>query len=167
MALLGRETPRLLSEPLRPLTPHTSKGFEVIEFARQFCGVELLPWQQWWLIHALETLPGGGFRFRTVLTLVGRQNGKTHLLKVLALWMMYSGRARLVLGSAQNLAIAREAWEGAQEFIEDDAALSRELDLPASIRWRLRNQTEERRALPDRSSQRQGRSRTDRRPADP
>ena len=58
---------------------------------------------------------------------MGRQNGKTHLLKVLALWMMYSGNGRLVLGSAQNLAIAREAWEGVSDIIEGDAALTHEL----------------------------------------
>jgi phage terminase large subunit-like protein len=40
------------------------------------------------LIHALELLPDGTFRFRTVVLLVARQNGKSTLMQVLTLWRM-------------------------------------------------------------------------------
>lgn len=91
-------------------------------------GVRLLPWQRWWAIHALERRrTGAGFRYRTILTLVGRQNGKTTLLKCLALWMLYLGRARLVLGVAQNLDIAKESWQGAVELAEAVPELSAEV----------------------------------------
>ncbi|GAA4698324.1 hypothetical protein [Nocardioides nanhaiensis] len=123
--LLGSETPRLWTQPLRELTPDTSKGFEVIDFAERFCRIQLMPWQKWWLIHALELLPSGEFRFRILLTLISRQNGKTELLKIVSLWFMYSGRARLVLGVAQNLSIARESWEGALEYIEANPSLAK------------------------------------------
>lgn len=126
--LLGRESPRLFTPPLRKLTRKTTLGFEAIEFAETVLGVILLLWQRWWLIHALELLPGGGFRYRTVLTLVGRQNGKTTLLKVLSLYMMYMGRVRLVLGAAQSLDIAREAWSGAVDMAQADPELSAEID---------------------------------------
>lgn len=127
MTLLGSESPRLCTEPARKLTDHTSVGFEVIRFAEDVLGMQLLPWQKWWLIHALELDQNGDFRFRTILTLVGRQNGKTTLLKILALAFMYLGRARLVLGAAQSLEMSREAWNGSVDLAENDPFLKREI----------------------------------------
>lgn len=116
----GRTEPRLWTRPLRELTPETSLGFEVIEFALMILGIELYPWQQWLLIHALELLEDGTYRFRRVIVLVGRQNGKTTLASVLAAWWLYVDSARhpdrvpplkfKVVGVAQNLDIAREPW---------------------------------------------------------
>lgn len=124
----GRTQPRLFTKPLRRLTRGTTLGYECIEFAEQILGVTLLPWQRWWLLHALEVDENGLFRYRTILTLIARQNGKTHLLKIIALWMMYLGRARLVLGSAQSLDIAREAWQGAVDLAQADSELASEID---------------------------------------
>jgi hypothetical protein len=120
MTRVGRPEPRLATEPLRELTPATSKGYALIEFATKL-GVELLPWQRNAAIRALELNPDGSYRFRTILILVGRQSGKTTLLKVWALWRMYADGARLVLGSAQNLDIAREAWLGSVDLALDQA----------------------------------------------
>ena len=128
-AVLGSTTPRLSTNPLVTgppgpcgcgcaLTPATSLGFQAIDFAVRVAGVELIPWQRWWLIHALELRSPGKFRFRTVVTLVGRQSGKTTLCKILALWMLYLGHAKLVLGVAQKLDIADESWNGAVEIAE-------------------------------------------------
>lgn len=125
--VLGCEMPRLGTAPLRELTPATSLGFEAIRFAEDVVGVTLLPWQRWWLVHALELRPDGSFRYRTVLTLVARQNGKTTLLKIVALYFMYLGRARTVLGAAQSLDIARESWQGAVELAEDNRELQPEV----------------------------------------
>ena len=116
--LLGHEVPRIWTRPLRELTPETSLGFEVIRFAEDVLEVSLFPWQKWWLIHALELLPSGLFRFRTVLLLVARQNGKSLLLTVLSLWRMYVDRAPLILGTAQSLDIAEEQWTNAVEVAE-------------------------------------------------
>lgn len=126
--IVGRTEPRLRTDPVRKLTRHTTLGPEVTRFAREVLGVELLPWQEWWLKHALELDTDGGFRFRTILTLVARQNGKTTLLMVLALAFMYLGRARMVLGSAQSLDIAKESWQGAVDMAEADAELAAEID---------------------------------------
>ena len=52
----------------------------------------------------------GRFRFRTVVLLVARQNGKSTLMQVLSLWRMYVDGAPLVIGTAQNLDIAEEQW---------------------------------------------------------
>lgn len=117
---VGRTEPRLWTRPLRELTPETSLGFEVIEFALVVLGIDLYPWQQWLLIHLLELLEDGTYRFRRVVVLVGRQNGKTTLAAVLAAWWLFVDSARhpdrvpplkfKVVGVAQNLDIAREPW---------------------------------------------------------
>lgn len=116
----------MFTPPLRPLTPETSLGFSVIEFA-DLLGIELLPWQKWLLIHALELLPDGNFRFRTVVVLVARQNGKSTLSQVLALWFMYVFGFDLVIGTAQDLDVAEEIWQGAVDIAEDVPELAAEI----------------------------------------
>jgi hypothetical protein len=125
--IVGREEPRLWTPPLRPLTRATSRGFEVADFAEQVLCEPLLPWQRWLAVHALELNPDGNYRFRTVLALVARQNGKTHALKVIALWRMFLDGARLVLGSAQDRAIAKESWALAAAAIEQTPELAAEM----------------------------------------
>lgn len=119
--LFGTEQPRIFTQPLRPLTPDTSAGFDCIDFAERVLKVQLYPWQKWLLIHALELLPDGNYRFETVLVLVSRQNGKTLVMMLLALWRMFVDEASLVIGTAQKLDVAKEAW---------DAALAMALDTP-------------------------------------
>lgn len=111
--LLGSETPRIFTPPLRPLTPQTSRGYAVAQFADEVLETPLLPWQRWLLIHGLELLPDGTPRFRTVILLVARQNGKTTALQVLSLWAMYVAGVDLIIGTAQDLDTAEEVWDGA------------------------------------------------------
>lgn len=125
--ILGREEPRLWTRPLRRLTKNATLGHECIAFAEQILGATLLPWQKWWLLHALELKRDGTFRYRTILTLVARQQGKTTLIKIVCLWAMYLGRAELVLGAAQSLDIAKEAWDGATQLAQDNPELSPEI----------------------------------------
>lgn len=86
--------------------------------------LDLLPraleWQRWLLIHALELLdvPGCVFRFRTVLLLVARQNGKSVLLTALILWRMFQDGARMVLETHASNEHARAAWEEAVAVAE-------------------------------------------------
>lgn len=145
-------TPRLFTPPLRELTPATSLGFEVIEFADWIRDrleeleaakgpdddteyLELIPrlleWQRWLLIHALELLPGTGddlvFRFRILLFLVARQNGKTTLLVYLILWRMFQDGAKTVVGTAQSLDVAEEAWSKAVAIAEAIPELDEEV----------------------------------------
>lgn len=117
--LLGRTEPRLFTKPLRELTPETSLGFEAIETARLF-GRILHPWQEWFLIHSLELAPGSftsdefpRLRYKTVLLLVARQNGKSFIMSTRLLWRMIMWDAPeaedpLVLGAAHKLNAAEE-----------------------------------------------------------
>lgn len=115
---VGSTEPRIFTPPLRPLTPETSLGFEVLEFADAL-GIFLYPWQRWLLVHALELNPDGTFRFRTVLILVGRQNGKSTVMQVLTLWRMFVDAAKLTIGTAQNLEVAEEQWQDVVNRAED------------------------------------------------
>lgn len=125
--LLGSEEPRVFTPPLRELTPETSAGFSVITFSDEILGISLLPWQQWLLIHAMELLADGSFRFRTIVVLVARQNGKSTLGQVLALWFLYVRGVKLIIGTAQSLDTASEVWRGAVEIAEDTEALAEEI----------------------------------------
>lgn len=124
--LRGSEVPRIFTPPLRELTPATSLGFAVIAFADAI-GIWLYPWQRWLLIHMLELVPSGRLRFRTVVVLVGRQNGKSTLMKVLALWFLYVHGTRLILGTAQDLETAEALWAEAVEIAEGDEELAEEI----------------------------------------
>ncbi|AZF97641.1 terminase [Arthrobacter phage AppleCider] len=125
--LLGVEQARIFTPPKRRLTPKTSRGWECIAFAENVLGVHLFPWQKWTLIHALELNPDGTFRFRTVILLVARQNGKSLLLQVLSLWRIYVDNAPLVIGTAQNLDIAEKQWSEAVAIAEDNEDLAAEI----------------------------------------
>lgn len=117
--LIGSAVPRLSTEPLRRLTPATSRGFEVIAFAKYVLRKPLLPWQENLVVRALEIDPDGSYRFRIIVCLVGRQNGKSHVARVITLWRLFTGDARLALGVAQDLDIARELWAGCLATVHD------------------------------------------------
>ncbi|TDP97654.1 hypothetical protein EV186_103618 [Labedaea rhizosphaerae] len=111
--MLGSTEPRLWTPPLRELNPDTSYGFDVIEFADETLKAPLDPWQQWLVIHAGELLPDGRPRFRKVLVLVARQNGKTHVVVVLSLFWLFIDRVEMVLGTSTKLDYAAESWRKA------------------------------------------------------
>ena len=92
--MFGRTEPRIWTEPRVELTPATSRGFEVISFCRDYLRVDLLPWQEWLLIHMLELNEDGTLRFRKALVIVGRQNGKTLIGAVLAAFWLYVDAGR-------------------------------------------------------------------------
>lgn len=131
---------------MRELTPETSLGFAAVEFATEVCGVDLYPWQRWLLIHALELDPALTvatiadrdrldpiFRFRKVIVLVARQNGKSTLSQVLSLFFLYILGTNLVLGTAQDLDTAEEVWDGALEIIEETPELAALADKPIRV----------------------------------
>lgn len=111
--LKGKTEPRVWTPPLRELTRDTTLGYAFCDFCDAI-GAELIPWQKWLAIHALEIVYEGEkwrFRFRYVLILVSRQNGKTYFEVLLNIFFLYGLRSRLVLGTAQNLDTAVETFE--------------------------------------------------------
>lgn len=158
--ILGSTTPRLWTPPLVQgppgpcgcgcaLTPKTSLGFSAVDFARDVVGFEPLPWQRWVLIHGLELLPSGRYRFRIVLILVARQSGKTTIVEIKNLWKMFVQGAE-ILGTAQDLSVSEESWDNAVEICESNPELACEikdvikvngkkaLKLNNGARWRVK-----------------------------
>lgn len=128
----GSETPRIYTPPLRELTPDTTLGYDVIEFAESILKLHLNPWQRWLFVHALE-IEGefGGewrFRYRTVVVEIGRQNGKTFVGMIIALFALYILGMALVLGTAQDLEQAEDTWNAVVEMAQADERLASEID---------------------------------------
>ena len=125
----GCTEPRLFTPPLRKLTPETSLGFMFNDFCESL-EQPLLPWQKWLSIHALEIigdLDGDWhFRFRYVIILVSRQNGKTYWFKLLGIFFNYVLQTKLVIGTAQNLDKANDTFEEAVDLIESTPMLDEE-----------------------------------------
>ena len=94
--IYGRTEPRLFTPPLRELTEETTLGFLAIVYAETILRKKLYEWQKWSLIHALEIIGDlqteWKFRFRTLLFLISRQNGKTVLSEVIASFFLKCSR---------------------------------------------------------------------------
>lgn len=135
--LLGRTEPRLFTPPLvtGPAGPcgcgcaldeTTSYGFDVAEFA-ELLGTPLDPWERLAVIHGGELLPDGRPRFRKLLIIVARQQGKTLLCRVLTLFWLFVERWPMVLGTSTNLAYAKESWASVVQSAERTPELAGEV----------------------------------------
>ena len=129
--MMGKTEPRIWTPPLRELTPDTSLGFACVEYARTVLRKNLYPWQEWALIHALEITGNLGgdwlFRFRTVLFLISRQNGKTVLSEVIASFFLNVLCVDSIFGTSLSLDKAEEVWEAVVQDQESVPELSAEL----------------------------------------
>lgn len=129
--MMGKTEPRIFTPPLRELTPDTSLGFACIEYATDVLHKNLYPWQKWALIHLLEIVGELGgewkFRFRTVLFLISRQNGKTVLSEVIASFFLNVLCVDSVFGTSLSLDKAEEVWEAVVQDQETIPELSAEL----------------------------------------
>lgn len=129
--MFGKTEPRLFTPPLRRLTKNTSLGFAAIEYANTILGVELYPWQEWALIHALEIVGDLSkewrFRYRVVVYMVSRQNGKTLLSKVIASFFLNVLQVEAVFGTSLSMDKAEEVWEGVIQDQETNPDLARDI----------------------------------------
>lgn len=123
---------RVYTPELVELTPETSLGFAAIEYAETVLEKTLYPWQKWALIHALEIVgdleTGWKFRFRTILFLISRQNGKTVLSEVLASFFMNVLCVESIFGTSLSLDKAEEVWEAVINDQEAHPELSADID---------------------------------------
>lgn len=124
----GNAEPRICTPPLRELTPETSLGFEVIDFAYEVLRVVLLPWQRAAVIRMLELNPDGTLRFSTVVVLVARQNGKSTLAQILTIWLLFIYGWPLILGTAQDLDVAETLWEEVVDIVHENDELTELVD---------------------------------------
>lgn len=132
---LGNTEPRFYTPPLYPET----LGPEAVRFAREVLGIELFPWQEWLLGRALElrapwknhTEPPP-WRYRTVIVVMARQNGKTLMLQVRALAGLFLWCENLAISLAQARHIAFEPWRLSALWCETKPALRQETK---AIHW--------------------------------
>jgi hypothetical protein len=108
------------------LTPDTSYGFDVVDWAATVLHFPADPWERWALIHGLELLPDGRPRFRILTVEVARQNGKTTLLVILSLWWQFVCDVEMVLGTSTKLDYAKESWHKAVRVAEAAPSLRRQ-----------------------------------------
>lgn len=127
----GRTEARIFTPPLRKLTPATSLGFAIIEYAETVLGEHLYPWQAWLLKHAFEIVGSftgnWRFRFRTVCVMVGRQNGKTKISAIIASFFINVLGVDNIFGTSLSLDKAEEVWEIVVAWQEDIPALKANL----------------------------------------
>lgn len=142
---IGSTKPRLFTPPIAEhcgptgeLTEDWSWGYDCIFFLEKVCKWHLLPWQKWLYIHALEKGENQqGFRFKILIVLIARQNGKTRWLKGLGLWRLYMDKygratgdwpgARQAVIAAQNLDYAESMLKDVVDEVRDNPLLLPEL----------------------------------------
>lgn len=132
----GSVTPRIWTPPLRELTPDTSWGFDFNDFCAEVIGEPNDEWQRWLSIHVGELLPDGRPRFRTVLVLVARQQGKTSWARKLVLYWMFVDKAPTVIGTSTDRSYAKKSWQEVCEMATGNPYLSAELG-PNPIRYTI------------------------------
>ena len=128
----GKTEPRIFTPPLRKLTKETSLGFAAIEYAKTILNMELYPWQEWALIHALEitgSLDGDWlFRFRSILFMVSRQQGKTELSKIIASFFLNVLGVKAIFCTSLSMEKAEEVWEAVLAEQENRSDLARDIE---------------------------------------
>ena len=129
--MMGKTEPRIYTKELRELTEETSLGFACIEYAETVLHKKLYPWQKWALIHLLE-IKGSldtewSFRYRTILILVSRQNGKTVLSEVIASFFLNVLEVDAIFGTSLSLDKAEEVWEAVVQDQETVPELTSQL----------------------------------------
>lgn len=128
----GYTEPRIYTKPIAELTENNSLGYVAIEYAEKVLRKELYPWQKFALIHSLEAVGDleneWHFRYRTVLFLISRQNGKTVLSEVLASFFMNMLGVESIFGTSLSLDKAEEVWEAVIRDQEDIPELSADIE---------------------------------------
>jgi hypothetical protein len=123
---IGATIPRIFTPPLRELDEDGTYGHDVIRFAEGI-GWPLDPWERWAVVHLGELWHDGTPRFRFVLMLVARQNGKTTLLRVLTLYWMFIERHDLIIGTSTSRDTAKSSWRAVVQMAESVDVLSDEM----------------------------------------
>jgi len=113
-ALRGATKPRLQSVPL--------KGKNKIEDVKQLCEIikmPLLPWQEYVLKDMLTVDTKGKWIRKTNLLLIARQNGKTHLARMLILAHLIKWETNVLIMSS-NRSMALDTFRQVTDILENN-----------------------------------------------
>ena len=122
VGLIGNTQPRIHT----PLLKTASKAQEVADLAEKI-GLPLIPWQRWVLDDLLSVDAAGNWLKKSALTLVARQNGKTHLARMLILSHLYLWGSKNVLGMSSNRNMALDTFRQVAYTIEDNDFLRKDV----------------------------------------
>lgn len=75
-------------------------------------------------------IPVGQLRFKTILFMVSRQNGKTHLIKSVLKWAMFRKRMPEIMAAAQDFQNAAQLWREVRDEVEEHPSLSTKIHEP-------------------------------------
>jgi phage terminase large subunit-like protein len=112
--LRGATKPRLQSPPL--------KGKNKIEDVKQLCEIikmPLLPWQEYVLKDMLTVDTKGKWIRKTNLLLIARQNGKTHLARMLILAHLIKWETNVLIMSS-NRSMALDTFRQVTDILENN-----------------------------------------------
>ena len=113
--LVGATKPRLMSTPLKG----ESKVQDVIDIC-EIIGIPLLPWQEFVLKDMLTVDKKGMWVRKTCLALGARQNGKTHLVRMLILAHLLKWDSKNILIMSSNRAMALETFRQVAQTLESN-----------------------------------------------
>ena len=113
--LVGAVKPRICT----PFLKGASKVGEVAELAEKI-GMPLLDWQLLVLEDMLRVDAKGDFRRKTMGLLIARQNGKTHLARMLILAHLFLWDSKMVIGMSSNRNMALDTFRQVANAILDN-----------------------------------------------
>jgi phage terminase large subunit-like protein len=118
VGLIGSTEPRIHT----PLLKGISKAQEVADLAEKI-NLPLIPWQRWLLDDLLTIDDKGDFKKKLGIALISRQNGKTHLARMLILAHLFLWDTKNVLGMSSNRNMALDTFRQVAYMIEDNQFL--------------------------------------------
>jgi phage terminase large subunit-like protein len=113
--LRGAIKPRLQSVPL--------KGETKLQDVKDLCeiiGMPLLPWQEYVLKDMLTVDKTGNWVRKTNLLLIARQNGKTHLARMLILAHLLKWDSKNILIMSSNRSMALDTFRQVAQVLENN-----------------------------------------------
>ena len=113
--LVGHVKPRIHT----PLLKGASRVDEVAELAEKI-GMPLLDWQRFVLEDMLRVDAKGEFRRKTLGLLIARQNGKTHVARMLILAHLFLWDSKMVIGMSSNRNMALDTFRQVANAIMDN-----------------------------------------------
>jgi phage terminase large subunit-like protein len=117
-ALRGATKPRLASIPL--------KGSNKLQDVKDLCEIlkmPLLPWQEYVLKDMLTVDKAGMWIRKTNLLLIARQNGKTHLARMLILAHLLKWDSKNILIMSSNRSMALDTFRQVAQVLENHDGL--------------------------------------------
>jgi phage terminase large subunit-like protein len=117
-SLRGATEPRLHS----PYLKGASKVADVIELA-ELINMPLLPWQKFCLTDMLRVDKKGQWIRKTNLLLVARQNGKTHLTRMLILAHLLKWDSKNIIIASSNRSMALDTFRQVAHVFENNENL--------------------------------------------